>query len=408
MSGGMPWRQAVRIAADMDAAAPIRVGLHSAIGAMLAQPVAALSDLPPVPSADASGYAVRGIGPWTVQNTPPTSDAEGALSARLADGGAVPVREGDPVPPDATACLPLSQVLIEQTAGADVVLVGDPTSGVPDRRPGMVVPGQGVTEPGRDAAAGDLLIKAGIRVTAGTIALAAAAGVDELMIVPPATVAPVMMGSDLLDSGPPRRGRNRDIVAPLLPSWVMGSGARCLPEIVGRDGGRALADQIDSLGADLTVITATSEPGVGQGVAEALRCLRAEIVIDRLAAHPADQVLLAELRDGRRLLALPREPAAAVVALALLLTPMMRALAGLSPARLNTAMLREPAPVARHEQAVALQIEVGELADLATVLPWSGPHGLSAVGTADALGFVDPGRGTRGDSVPVISLPGHS
>lgn len=382
----------------MDPAPPIRVGLHSAIGAILAQPVAALTDLPPVTSAVDTGYAVRGIGPWTVVR----HDSE------LADGTAVPVREGDPLPPEASAALSLEHVVVEQTAGPDVILVGDPTTGRPDRRPGMVVPGQGLADPGSDAAAGDLLIKAGIRITAGTIALAAAAGVDELSIVPPATVAPVMMGSDLLDSGPPRRGRNRDIVAPLLPSWVMGSGARCLPEIVGRDGGRALADQIDSLGADLTVITATSEPGVGQGVAEALRCLRAEIVIDRLAAHPADQVLLAELRDGRRLLALPREPAAAVVALALLLTPMMRALAGLSPARLNTVMLREPAPVARHEQAVALQIEVGELADLATVLPWSGPHGLSAVGTADALGFVDPGRGTRGDSVPVISLPGHS
>lgn len=391
------WRQAIRIAADMDAATPIRVGLHSAIGAILAQPVAALTDLPPVPSATTSGYAVRGIGPWTVSGSP-----------ELRDGSAVSVREGDPVPPEATACLPLDQLVIEQTAGPDVVLIGDPGTGTPDRRPGMVVPGLGISDPGADAAVGDLLIKAGIRVTAGTIALAAAAGVDELTIVPPATVAPVMMGSDLLDSGPPRRGRNRDIVAPLLPSWVMGSGARCLPEVVARDGGGPLAHQIDSLGADLTVLTATSEPGVGRGVAEALRHLRAEILVDRLDAHPADQVLLAELPDGRRLLALPREPAAAMVALALLLTPMMRSLAGLSRTRLDTVMLREPAPLARHEQAVALQIEVGELADLAMVLPWSGPHGLSAVGTADAIGFVDAGRGTRGDSVPVIPLPGHS
>ncbi len=397
----------------MDAAAPIRVGLHSAIGAILAQPVTALSDLPPVPSAAASGYAVRGIGPWTVGAGGADSAGSGVTESAfagsaIADGGALAIREGDPVPPDATACLPLDQVLVEQTAGADVVLIGDASSGLPDRRPGMAVPGLGITSAATDAAAGDLLIKAGIRVTAGTIALAAAAGVDELMIVPPATVAPVMMGSDLLDSGPPRRGRNRDIVAPLLPSWIMGSGARCLPEIVGSDNGGALASQIDSLGADLTVLTATSEPGVGTSVSDALQRLRAEILIDRLAARPADQVLLAELRDGRRLLALPREPAAAVVALALLLTPMMRALAGLSPTRLSTAMLREPAPIARHEQAVALQIEVGELADLATVLPWSGPHGLSAVGTADALGFVDIGRGTRGDSVPVIGLPGHS
>ena len=73
-------------------------------------------------------------------------------------------------------------------------------------------------------------------------------------------------------------------------------------------------------------------------------------------------------------LALLREPAAAVVALALLLTPMMcprRPQSG-PPEHGDAARTR---PVARHEQAVALQIEVGELADLATVLPWSGPHG---------------------------------
>ena len=61
----------------------------------------------------------------------------------------------------------------------------------------------------------------------------------------------------------------------------------------------------------------------------------------------------------------------------------------------------------RFERAVAVQIEAGELADLGTVQPWSGPHGLAAVGTADAIAFIDPGRGNRGDSVPVVALPGR-
>ncbi len=399
----MPWRQAMRIAADMEPARPIRVGLHSAVGAMLAQPVAALADLPPVTSVAESGYAVRGIGPWTVL----PGGAGEHPDRELLDGAAVSVRAGDPLPLGAGAALPVEFAIVEQTAGADVVLVGDAASGTPDRRPGMIVPGTGVVDPGVDARAGDLLIEAGTVVTAGTIALAAAAGVDELVIIPPATVAPVMMGSDLLHSGPPRRGKNRDIVAPLLPSWIMGAGARCLPEATGSPGGMALADQIDSLGADLTVLTATSEPGVGHDVGDALRHLRAEVLIDRLAADPAHEVLLAEFRDGRRLLALPREPAAAVVALALLLSPMMAALSGRSAARVQTVMLREGLPVTRHERAVAVKIEIGELADLGTVQPWSGPHGLAAVGTADAIAFIDPGRGNRGDSVPVVPLPGR-
>jgi molybdopterin molybdotransferase len=391
----------MRIAADMEPAPPIRVGLHSAIASLLAQPVAALADLPPVASVTATGYAVRGIGPWTVM---PGLDSD----EELPDGVAVVVREGDPLPLGAGAALSLEHAVVEHTAGADVVLVGNAATGMPDRRPGMLAPGSGILAPGAEARAGDLLIKAGTVVTAGTVALAAAAGVDELVIIPPATVAPVMMGSDLLHSGPPRRGRNRDIVAPLLPSWIMGAGARCLPEIVGvSHNGSALADQIDSVGADLTVLTATSEPGVGHSVGEALRHLRAEILIDRLAADPARDVLLAELRDGRRLLALPREPAGAIVTLALLLTPMMAALSGRSAARVDTVMLRENLPLVRYERAVAVQIENGELADLGTVQPWSGPHGLAAVGTADAIAFIDPGRGNRGDSVPVVALPGR-
>ena len=329
------------------------------------------------------------------------------MTVELPDGCATAVRAGDPLPPGANAVLPMVRAVVEPTAGAAVVLVGDAATGIPDRRPGMVLPGVGILDPGAEARTGDLLIKAGTVVTAGTVALAAAAGVDELVIVPPATVAPVMLGSDLLHSGPPRRGKNRDIVAPLLPSWIMGAGARCLPEVTGAADGMALADQIDSLGADLTVLTATSEPGVGHGVGAALRHLHAEVLIDQVAAEPAHEVLLAEMRDGRRILALPREPAAAIVVMALLLAPMLAALSGRSAARIQTVMIRDGLAVSRHERAVAVQIEIGELADLATVQPWSGPHGLGAVGTADAIAFIDAGRGNRGDSVPVVPLPGR-
>lgn len=396
----MHWRQAMRIAADLEPAPPIRVGLHSAVGALLAQPVAALSDLPPAVAAAATGWAVRGFGPWTVHSDSPTE---------LVDGAATLVRAGDVVPGHTHAVIPREQAVVEPASvghESDTILVGDAVTGIPDGRPGLVHPGAGLIHTGAEAAAGDLLIKAGTAITAGTVALAAAAGVDELVIVPPATVAPIMLGTDLLQSGAPRRGRNRDIVAPLLPSWIMGSGARCLPEATGADSGRGLADQIETLGADLTVLTATAEPGVGRHVIDALSHLGAEILIDRVAARPAEEVLLAEMRDGRRLLALPREPAAAVVLLALLLTPMMAALSGRRSARIPTVMLRDGLSVDRHERACAVQIEVGELADLATVLPWSGPSGLAALGTADAIAFVDGGRGTRGDSVPVVTLPG--
>lgn len=394
-----PWRQAYRIAADMSPAPPVRVGLHGAVGTLLAQPIAALADLPAVESAQCSGWAVRGIGPWQV-----VAGSEGELG----DGESVRIATGDPLPAGTLAVLPDEWAVLEQTAANRLVLVGDPAAGVPARRPGLINPGAGIAEPGSEARAGDLLVKAGTVVTSGTIALAAAAGIDELAVIPPATVAPVMLGTDLLDSGPPRRGKDRDVIAPLLPSWVMGAGGRCLPEQVGPRDGAELAALIDRTGAELTVLTATAEPGIGAGVVRALQTLQAEILIDEVAARPASAVLLAELRDGRRLLALPREPAAAVVVMALLLTPMLKALSGRNPARLDSVMLRDGTAPERTERAVAVQVEQGELADLAAVQPWSGPHGLAALATADAIAFLDAGRGNRGDSVPVVPLPGVS
>ncbi len=395
MNHGTPWRQAFRVAADMAATPPTRIALMSAVGTMLAQPVVAQTDIPPLLAAATNGYAVRGIGPWGVVGP----------GEELADGQAAPIRTGDPVPPGAAAVLPDSHAVGE--SGPELVLVGDPATGRPSSRPGMVDPGSGMLDRGVQARAGDVLAKPGTVVTAGTVALAAAAGMDELVITPPATVTPVLMESDLLESGPPRRGRNRDVVAPLLAAWLLGSGARSLPEVPGSSDPRALAAAIDAAGSDLTVVTATAHPGIGSAVTSALDLLGAETLIDRLAARPADAVLLAELRDGRRVLALPREPAAAAVVMALLLTPMISALSGRPASRMRSVMLRDGVPQTHGERAVAIQIDEGELADLAVVQPWSGPSGLGAIGTCDAIAFIEAGRGNRGDSVPAMELPGR-
>jgi molybdopterin molybdotransferase len=389
-----PWHHARRIAADIEPAPPQRVGLQSAIGCVLAQPVAALADLPPIQVAAVGGWAVRGIGPWTCV----------AQAGVLADGEATRIEIGGALPDEADAVLPEHASAVEETPAGQLVMVGDGTR--PAARPGMIPAGSGTTPAGSWASVGELLIKPGGIITAGTVALAAAAGVDELTIIPPATVAPVMMGTDLLSSGPPRRGRDRDVVAPLLPSWVMGAGGRCLPETEGVPQPDTLANIIDGIGADLIVLTATSHPGVDPVILTALRHLRAEILIDRLATHPAEHVVLAEFGDGRRVLALPREPMAAVIVLALLLSPMMMAVSARTPARWSTVMLRDGIPPARAERAVVVAVERGELADLGYVQPWSGPHGLNALAGADGIAFLDPGRGSRGDSVPVIGLPG--
>lgn len=384
----------------MDPVPAIQVGLTSSIGRVLAQPVAAMSDLPPFDAADQSGWAVSGIGPWM--------EAEDAASAEsLRDGEAVGIGAGTKVPAGCTAVLATQWAVFEGEAPRRRILVGDAATGQPSRRPGFAEPGAGIRLARSSAAVGDLLLKAGTTVSAGTIALAAAAGCDELTVVPPASVSTVVMASGLLATGPPRRGKDRDVLAPLVPAWAMAAGGRCLPDVAGDQDPSRLADIIDAAGADIVTITSTDHPGIDPVVDDALRHLNAEILIDELATRPAGPVRLAELRDGRRVLALPREPAGAVIACALLLNPMITTLAGLTSTRIPaTAMLRSPVSEPSSERALPAVIERGELADLAEPRPWSGPHGLTALGSADALAFVDAGRGFAGESVCVIPMPG--
>jgi molybdopterin molybdotransferase len=394
------WRRAARIAAEIEPTRPTRVGLTSAVGNVLAQPVAALADLPPVDCADARGYAIRGIGPWTVRESP-------AVNVELRDGEAVAVVSGGLLPVGGEAVLTADRVLEEQAAQHLHVMVGDPTTGRPDRRPGLLEPGHGIRPAKSAARAGELLIKAGATITSGTIGLAAAAGADDLLVIPPPAIAIVMRNEGLLPSGPPRRGRDRALLASLAPSWVISAGARCLPDFESPDEVVSLANAIDSAGADLVIVTASAIPETLDVADAALRRLNAEILIDELNCQPGGRVTLAELRDGRRVLCLPPDPASAIVALATILNPAIASMSG-KPAlgRPVTAMLRKGVAQPDLERAIPVIIERGELADLADPQPWSGPHGLAPLGVADGIAFIDQNRGMAQESVPIMPLPG--
>lgn len=394
------WRRAARIAAEVDPTAAIRVGLASAVGSVLAKPVAALADLPPFDCAEEPGYAVRGIGPWTVH------DAASSGSG-LHDGAALAVLPGNALPPGCDAVLGSDQAVLEQSAQDVHLLVGNARTGRPDNRPGLVDPGHGIRPARSSALAGDLLIDSGTTVTSGTIGLAAAAGADDLTIVPPPTMATVLRSEGLLSSGPPRRSRDRALMASVAPSWAMSAGARCLPGMESPEDVGALADAIDSAGADIVLVTASAIPSTLDVADAALGRLNAEILIDELACRPGGRITLAELRDGRRVLCLPADPIAAIVGLAAILNPALASLAG-KPAlgRPETAMLRQGVSDPAIERAIPVIVEHGELANLADPQPWSGPHGLTPLGVADGIAFIDPGRGRAQESVPVMLLPG--
>ena len=389
------WGQARRIAESLDPSPTRRISLFSALGSVLAEPVAAVTDLPPVPSAAEAGWAVRGIGPWRVVTD--LSDGE------LPDGCAYRLPGGAALPSGAQSVLTDAFAVVENSP--HLVLVGQDNQ--PAIRPGVLRPGFGVAPPGAAATAGQTLLKPGELLTVGSLALAAAAGVDDVVAYLPPNIVSIQFSVGLLDTGPPRRGRDRNIVGPLVSSWIMGAGARRLPEMTIPEDPEQLAATIDNSGGDLVVVTGGRNPGISVAVEPALAILHAKTILDGVDIEPGGTVLLAELRDGRRVLALPREPASAIVSMCLLLQPSVAALAAQTKPRWPTVMLREPVPASSVPRALPVTVIAGELADLATAQQWSGPHGLAPLAEADGIGFIGAEGANRGESVPFVALPGR-
>ena len=69
------------------------------------------------------------------------------------------------------------------------------------------------------------LALAGTVLNPALIGLAAAAGHDELVVVPRPRVALVLFGDELATAGIPARGLVRDSLGPQVPAWVARMGA---------------------------------------------------------------------------------------------------------------------------------------------------------------------------------------
>ena len=206
----MAWERARSVARD-SAGGPLPVvtrGLAEALGHALARPLTALTDLPPFDTSAMDGWAVAGPGPWRVRGA---AVLAGDRPEPLADGGAVPIATGARLPPGASAVLRREHGNAEDRGGT-----------LRATGPGPVPAGRDVRPRGQECRAGESLVPAGVTVTPAVLGLAAAAGHDRVAVHRRPTVELLVFGDELLTSGPPRDGRVRDALGPLLPSWLRG------------------------------------------------------------------------------------------------------------------------------------------------------------------------------------------
>lgn len=400
VSTALPWDQARRVAA---AAArpldPVAVRLEAALGCALASPIAALTDLPPFDSAAMDGYAVAGASPWLLSDTDLRAGDE-ALT-RLDSGTAVAITTGAALPEGCDAVLRTEQAGIETALHGNRLFPLDPLTGLPDDTGASLPPGTDVRPRGEECAAGEPLVPAGSVVTPAMLGLAAAAGYDSLEVIPPPTVAVLVLGDELLERGLPRPGRVRDALSPLVPPWLADLGARANPPIRVPDTRQALLDEIEDSTADVIVTTGSTAAGPVDFVHDVLDHVGARWIVDGVQVRPGHPMLLAVLTDGRPVVGLPGNPLAAVSGLVTLAAPVIAAMRGVPLDEFEVVLDVDVTSHPHDARIIPVLVEEGR----ARPLRFDGPAMLRSLALADALAVIPSSGGLAGSRVTLLPVP---
>jgi molybdopterin molybdotransferase len=309
------WDEARQRAADVVTPLPPHdVPLAAGLGRILAADVTALQDMPHYASAAMDGWAVAGSPPWIFAEP----------GQRLAAGQASPIVTGGLLPAGAKAVLRSeSGELGKDDDGLPVLVLG------PGARPGEPKNKQHIRVTGEEAAAGEVLVKAGVTLNPAHIALAALAGADTFRVLGQPQVKLVMTGDEVISSGLPGPGQVRDTFTPQLGAVATMLGGAVVGQQHCPDTLTALLSALED-SADLPADVLITTGGTGHSRSDFLHAAITELGgtlhVDGIAMRPGHPSLLAELPDGRFLLGLPGNPLAAIMGLLTLGAPLLAGL----------------------------------------------------------------------------------
>lgn len=295
------------------------VPLRRADGRVLAADLVAPLPLPLFTNSAVDGYAVASA------DLPATEDRALPLGGRVAAGAMAlpPLAPGHVVRIFTGAPLPV---------GADTVFMQEDTRIDAEGRvvlPPGLHPGANVRIAGEDVAAGNVVLKAGVRLRPQDVALAAALGQSDLAVRRRIRVAVASTGDEVVSPGAPRGpaqvfDANRFMLMALLERL----GCEVVDLGIMPDDRRRVADGLKAAAAghDLIVtsggVSAGEEDHVRAGIESVGR-----LVLWRMAIKPGRPVAMGVI-DGTALIGLPGNPVASFVTYAHVVRPTVLSLAG--------------------------------------------------------------------------------
>ncbi len=392
------WDEARKAAFDV--ATPIppgRVPLGQALGRVLAGDITALHDMPHYASSAMDGWAVNGGGPWIMAEA----------GQRLAPHQASPIVTGGLIPPGAKAVLRSeSAVLGTDDDGLPLLMTGGTA------RPGEPGNGQHIRKAGEEAAAGEVLVEAGVTLNPAHLAVAALAGHDDLLVQGRPVVKLLLTGSEVVAHGLPVPGQVRDTFGPQLAAVVeMLGGINGGQERIGDsyaewlDGLADLPPEVpdpSALPADVVITTGGTGVSDTDHLRRAVAELGGRLVIDGIAMRPGHPAVLAELPDGRFVLGLPGNPLAAMMALSTVGEPLLAALGhGTMPAVQEVPCGTTIEPEPGRTRLMPFRLLYG----MASPAKHTGPGMMRGLASAHGVMVVPPHGVKLGEPVPAFALP---
>jgi molybdopterin molybdotransferase len=313
------------------------VGLHDAAGRVLAADMSARLTHPAFDNSAMDGYALRHadieqIGSELVVIG--QSAAGHGFSGTVGIGEAVRIFTGAPMPD-----------------GADTVLIQEDAEVLPDNRirTTFATPkGRHIRPKGQDFVSGDMVLRAGERLDAGRLTVAAAMNHAELPVLERPRIAILATGDELLPPGS-TPGPDQIIASNTygVAALARENGADVIDlGIVGdsRDAISAAVERAAAENADVLVTLGGASVGDHDLVQSTLISCGMTLDFWRIAMRPGKPLMVGTL-NAMHVLGLPGNPVSSLVCSLLFLEPLARKLAGLKARnRSARALSTEPLP----------------------------------------------------------------